>query len=136
MLRRPDAPCARCGGFPRYRDSYCQPCSAWFARLDRERHRAAYNARSSAYMMRTGRNNATTREHPEVARAYRIVRRELAAGRFVRPATCEQCGQSGRIQAAHSDYSRPLDIRWLCRSCHTRWDLAEPKLYGVAAGLC
>jgi len=31
------------------------------------------------------------------------------------------------IEAAHHDYDQPLHVRWLCRSCHVRWDKREPK---------
>ena len=49
-------------------------------------------------------------------------------GNLVRPTACEQCGTTGvKIDAAHSDYMRPLDVRWLCRRCHVMWDIAEPK---------
>lgn len=52
----------------------------------------------------------------------------VKAGHIVRPATCEECGATDRkIEAAHRDYDHPLDVRWLCRSCHVKWDKAEPK---------
>jgi hypothetical protein len=60
--------------------------------------------------------------------AYRLVHSHLRKGCLVRPDTCEECGGSRRrIAAAHSDYSQPLAIRWLCTKCHNAWDRAEPK---------
>lgn len=47
---------------------------------------------------------------------------------MARPTTCESCGTTGRrIEAAHYTYDEPLRVRWLCRSCHVRWDKQEPK---------
>ena len=43
----------------------------------------------------------------------------LASGKLVRPDICEACGGGGPIESHHHDYDRPLDILWLCRSCHT-----------------
>ncbi len=33
---------------------------------------------------------------------------------------CEVCGSRPSV-AHHDDYAKPLDVRWLCRSCHGRW---------------
>lgn len=63
-------------------------------------------------------------------RARRQVRRAVAAGTLTRPDACEQCGdtpkRSGRhgLDAHHVTYSRVLDVRWLCSSCH---QLAHPR---------
>ena len=52
----------------------------------------------------------------------------IKRGALRRPRDCEECGETGgRIEAAHADYALPLDVRWLCRSCHTKWDQQSPK---------
>ena len=78
------------------------------------------------------RNRRWDANHPEraamVHKACAAVAYAISRGRLIRPDTCEECGvTNGKITAAHHDYSRPLDVRWLCRRCHTRWDLAFPK---------
>ncbi len=55
------------------------------------------------------------------------VARAIKAGILNRPESCSQCGRDGRIEAAHTDYKAALDIRWLCKSCHAKWDWAQPK---------
>jgi hypothetical protein len=64
--------------------------------------------------------------------AKKAVDKAIKNGKLVRPDTCEQCGESGiPIEAAHSDYSQPLLVRWLCRPCHRTWDWYEPKTHVV-----
>ena len=54
------------------------------------------------------------------------VRWAVKRGDLVKAAACQWCaGQP--VEAAHSDYTKPLQVLWLCRPCHRRWDRAEPK---------
>lgn len=39
-------------------------------------------------------------------------------GQLIRPDLCERCGRKGRVDGHHHDYSKPLDVEWLCRTCH------------------
>ena len=39
-------------------------------------------------------------------------------GRILRPDSCSACGGKCIPQGHHADYSKPLDVQWLCRSCH------------------
>lgn len=48
--------------------------------------------------------------------ARRAVQVEIRSGRLVRQ-PCEKCG-ADKAHAHHDDYSRPLDVRWLCRTHH------------------
>jgi len=40
------------------------------------------------------------------------------AGLIARPENCERCGASGRVHGHHPNYTRPLDVVWLCPRCH------------------
>jgi len=86
---------------------------------------------------------AKRERYPQKEQARAEVRRALRQGRLVRPEYCEECGGEGRpykdgrspIQAHHDDYSRPLDVRWLCRDCHIATHHGErPAMAFVAPG--
>jgi excisionase family DNA binding protein len=56
------------------------------------------------------------------------VKAAVKAGLIVRGSACEVCGSTmGTIEAAHADYSKPLEVRWLCQPCHRWWDRNFPK---------
>lgn len=60
--------------------------------------------------------------------AQSLIAYHVKSGRISKPDTCEHCGRSGiAIEAAHEDYDQPLKVRWLCVSCHRRWDKQNPK---------
>jgi len=48
--------------------------------------------------------------------AHGMVRRAIKTGRLTRQ-PCEMCGATS-TQAHHDDYSKPLDVRWLCVKHH------------------
>lgn len=56
-------------------------------------------------------------------RAHSAVYRALKSGRLTRPDHCENCGAPCKPHAHHDDYSKPLDVRWLCAKCHRRTPL-------------
>ncbi len=40
-------------------------------------------------------------------------------GRIVKPSKCSNCGIECIPHGHHDDYSKTLDVRWLCVKCHT-----------------
>ena len=47
-------------------------------------------------------------------------RRAVLSGLLVKPNKCSKCGNKAKIEAHHEDYNKPLDVIWLCNSCHTK----------------
>lgn len=64
----------------------------------------------------------------EANTAYRLLHSAIRSGIVPKPDQCQRCGRGGcRIEGAHHDYTKPLDVEWLCVPCHRRWDNAQPK---------
>lgn len=61
------------------------------------------------------------------AQAHLAIQNAIRIGHVVRPTSCSQCGTACKPEAAHADYAKPYDVRWLCRSCHRKEDQAQPK---------
>ncbi|MCK5616792.1 hypothetical protein KAR91_83800 [Candidatus Pacearchaeota archaeon] len=56
--------------------------------------------------------------NPEKVKAHKKVGYALKTGKLIRPSTCSSCRGGGRIEAHHEDYEKPLEVIWLCSSCH------------------
>lgn len=122
-------PCPRCkatievtASMVKRKKYTCGPCESQmavdWARRNRERKRASNNryiaARSGE---RAARTAAWRTNHPEKWRAHQAVQTALRNGTLTkRP--CEVCGSTVRIHGHHDDYSKPLEVIWLCHSHH------------------
>jgi hypothetical protein len=51
-------------------------------------------------------------------RARKIARCAVRSGYLTRPDKCEVCMKECKPHGHHEDYSKPLDVQWLCRICH------------------
>jgi len=82
---------------------------------DRERH---YRLRESEEYRQIKRETSQRmrEKHPEKEAARRATRSAIERGDLVRQ-PCEVCGKT-RVDAHHDDYSKPLEVRWLCRTHH------------------
>lgn len=57
-------------------------------------------------------------KYPEKYKARTAVANALRDGRLIKE-KCSFCG-SRKSQAHHEDYSKPIEVIWFCRPCHTR----------------
>jgi len=50
--------------------------------------------------------------------AHTILGNAVKDNRVSKPDNCDWCGATGKIHGHHENYDRPLEVSWLCPSCH------------------
>ncbi len=60
----------------------------------------------------------SSKKYPLKRPARKILNWHVEAGNIIRPDKCEMCDKNCKPEAHHEDYSKPLDVKWVC-SCHT-----------------
>lgn len=61
-------------------------------------------------------------------RAHYLVAAALKRGVLIKPVLCEECHKERKLEAHHADYSKPLEVEWLCPRCHgKRQPLYNPR---------
>lgn len=119
----------------------CKPCVVAYANSYREKHleriqkydrdRAGLpkrrQLRKENYRRRTATKAGRKREwqkkeewrrRNKVKRAaHAITSNAVRTGRLIKQ-PCIRCGSRRNIHAHHEDYFKPLEVMWLCRTCH------------------
>ena len=96
-----------------YQENNPVKVKAW-DRQYRDTHREKINkARRASYYA-----------NPEKPRAYRAIANAIKRGILIKQ-PCEMCGATERVDAHHDDYSKPLEIRWLCKTHHKQFHKEE-----------
>lgn len=86
--------------------SWCKACTGKRVRKITPARRASNVKKQRRYENR----------HPERQRARKALKRAVASGAIKRQ-PCEVCGNI-KTQGHHDDYSKPLEVRWLCHPHH------------------
>lgn len=84
---------------------------------DKPKRRAAMDEYAKANRERVNAAKKRWRErNPEKYAAHTVVGNALRSGKLVKQ-PCERCGAQ-KVHAHHDDYSKPLEVRWLCPLHH------------------
>ena len=114
----------------------CKSCTRDDVKRNRESKREYYIAydrmrydTNQERRNRPKRKGARVRDGSEERRRYApkiraraIAYRALKNGEIARPSVCPRCNRHadevGVMQMHHRDYGLPLDVQWVCASCH------------------
>jgi len=112
----------------------CESCGDRFGPVDHlNRKFCSYKCKVTA--QKTGRKRKYISSKKARA-AQRRIAYALETGKIKKPTICEKCGtKNKKIEAAHYDYNKPMLVRWLCRSCHVKWDKHQPKDTGYSIAI-
>ena len=101
----------------------CKECNKADVRANRAAKLAYYRAydveREKTTKRRKRRDDFSKKwciEFPERAKAHKLVYAAVKKGDLIKQ-PCERCGRKD-THAHHEDYSKPLDVMWLCPVCH------------------
>ena len=67
--------------------------------------------------------------YPMKRAAHVIVGNAIRDGKLIAEKLCSVCKSSINIEAHHDDYTKPLDVRWLCKKCHIFWHKNNQPIY-------
>ena len=101
--------------------SHCKPCKKAYNKQWAMEHRElraewrAENRERVAEYQRKWRE-----ENPDKQVAKNAVNNALRDDRLAKPNCCEDCGKETRLHGHHSDYTKPLEVDWLCPPCHSK----------------
>lgn len=99
--------------------------SEYYKEFDRNRGNLPHRVQARAEYQKTDRGKerllagqqAWRKRNIEKSRAHVKAYRAKTAGAIVQQ-PCEVCGRDD-THAHHDDYSKPLEVRWLCPACHS-----------------
>ena len=84
-----------------------------------DRKRAWHPHRVAARKVYQAKNGYSTGPVAAAKRAAHVLLgRAVRSKRVLKPTLCEACGLPERLDGHHYDYTKPLEVVWLCKPCH------------------
>lgn len=60
------------------------------------------------------------KRHPEKVKAREMLHTQVKLGKIIPYEFCQICNEKTKLQGHHTDYSKPLEVIWLCIPCHKK----------------
>ena len=98
-----------------------QAYQAEYRTINRDRilqQEAAYRQLPSSKAAQLVTKKKYKAKNKEKVSAHAKVHYAIKTGVLVRPGKCSRCPVTRGIEGHHEDYSKPLEVDWLCNDCH------------------
>ena len=104
-----------------HRETRLRKARAW-KKANREKVRGYSKKYQQNYPDKRRAHDARTRKkYPFEWAARQLVYYAVLCRIIEESSTCDCCGALLPLEAHHDDYNYPLNVRWLCKKCHTEW---------------
>jgi hypothetical protein len=114
--------------------NFCKECVK--ARISKHREQnieriRAYDRERGKLPHRIEQNRQETqkrRQETGYGKIHTMLNRAVINGECAKSNICQVCGyKSERLEGHHFDYSKPLDVIWLCPSCHRQYHTGKSE---------
>lgn len=92
--------------------------------------RRKYAKTEAGKRVRATANSAWRQREPEKTAAHTILNHAIRDGK-VKKGPCSVCGLKKKIHGHHEDYSKPLDVIWVCDKHHKQIHMNKKKKHNV-----
>ena len=87
-----------------------------------------YNKSDKGRESRIKSNNNWRRKNPLKYKAHQVVAKAIITRKIIKSEFCEVCSKTNcRIEGHHEYYSKPLEVIWVCKTCHDILDEQRRK---------
>lgn len=116
----------------------CKPCQAtatnrWRAnnpkkaKESRLHYLATHKEHTREYNREWLKHNTPWRDRNKPKRnASALLQYAVKVGKVKKPKTCSRCKREAYVVGHHHDYLKPLEVEWICQSCHRHEHVKNP----------
>jgi len=95
----------------------------------RRKARRDYQKTDAGKIAHSNANKTYQENYPNRKQASTIARNAIRDGKLTRGTSCVKCESTNKIEGHHCDYTKPLDLMWLCEPCHKQWHRDNTPVY-------
>lgn len=118
------------------KDGLTASCKACLKIRDRNRENESRRQKRREYKKTEAGKQAHKRamdayhkRYPMKYASHVITGNAIRDGKLIQASECSVCKSTEKIEGHHDDYTKPLEVRWLCESCHKEWHRHNKPIY-------